>query len=629
MNNLDATAAAGARPTFADRYSPRSVASLLDRDRPLWLTMAFGVLMISYGPLLWMFFDQQWQKPHYQFFPFVIGAFCWLLLVRWRDAVPAVDTTSLKTKSVRFLQITSALLLAFGLAIRSPWFAMISLIVLIAAAFVRLSESRHVVNLWGIWILLWLLVPPPRNLDQTLITRLQFVSSRLSSYVLDALNIDHLMDGNTLWLNSKQLFVDEACSGIISMLSIAACAVIYCVVKNRSPLHLVLLTLSSVAWATLINVFRISSIAFALETWGIDWSAGLPHEILSLVVFLVAFLILLCTDQVLIACLSPIRFAWNESQGSKIRFGNWLVTAWDTLVSLGLPYDSDKDLPPASTVPARAAASSGYRRWIVPAIFAPVAALQGALLVSAFEHSADRLPAVRTAVQLGLQNMPSTLCGLHRTDFHPYQRGANNIQGKYSRTYLYSSDDGTSYTVSFDFPFPGYWHELTECYVAAGWHPLQREVLSDDTAKSDTPKWRFVEARFAKSGGQRGCLCFSEFDQFGVPYDPQADWLNDSNSFWSSRNLYLKERQVFQVQVWSEGATEWTPQQQQAAHDLLLAARANFRSQIAGPASPGEPAPSKAANENMTDHEPRASVVPINTSPKTEPGTSPSAHVNE
>src|SRR5262249_51106897 len=138
----------------------------------------------------------------------------------------------------------------------------------------------------------------------------------------------------------------------------------------------------------------------------------------------------------------------------------------------------------------------------------------------------------------------------------------------------------------FDFPFPGFWHELTECYVAAGWHPLQREVLSDDSSKAGSAPWPYVEARFAKSGGARGCLCFSEFDQFGVPYDPQADWLNDQNSFWSSRDLYLKERQVFQVQVWSEGPTEWTPQQQEKAHELLLAARANIRSQVVGPNSP-------------------------------------------
>lgn len=622
MSNSEGTAAAGS--AYANpRYSSWAASSLLEGQRPSWLILVSGVLALAYAPLLWMFFDQQWQKPHYQFFPFVIGAFFWLLWARWQVATPVEAATPLKQRAVRFLQVIAALLLLFGLAIRSPWCAMVSLILTVAAAFVRISERRHVVNLWGIWLLLWLMVPPPRNFDQTLITRLQFGSSRLSSYVLDSLGINHLMDGNTLWLDSKQLFVDEACSGIISMLSIAACAVIYSVVKNRSPFHLVLLTLSSIVWATLINVFRISSIAFALEKWGIDWSAGLPHEILSLVVFLVAFLLLLCTDQVLLVCLSPIRFAWSQSQGSKLRFGNWLVYVWDKLVAFGLPAKVDDELSVTTAAAEQTAKNSGYRHWIVPAIFAPVAALQCVLMVSAYERSADRLPSVQTAVQLGPENMPSELCGLHRADFHPFQRGANNIQGKYSRTYYYTADDGATYTVSFDFPFPGYWHELTECYVAAGWHPIQREVLSDDKAKPDAAKWRYVEARFAKSGGQRGCLCFSEFDQFGVPYDPQADWLNESNTFWTARNLYLKERQVFQVQVWSEGAAEWTPQQQQKAHEVLLAARAILREQVVGSALPSSAASQQAGIEGASKKLSRANPNPVTGDSKTAPESSP------
>ena len=174
------------------------------------------------------------------------------------------------TWSIRLIQFAAFLILLFALAIRSPWCAMVSLIVLMASTFLRISGVRKVVNLWGIWLLLWLMVPAPFNLDQKLITKLQIVSSRLSSFVLDAIGIQHLMEGNTLWLPAKQLFVDEACSGIISMLSIVACAVIYAVFKNRSPLHLVLLALASIAWATLLNVLRISTIAYALDAWGID-----------------------------------------------------------------------------------------------------------------------------------------------------------------------------------------------------------------------------------------------------------------------------------------------------------------------------------------------------------------------
>ena len=150
--------------------------------------------------------------------------------------------------------------------------------------------------LWGVWLLPWLVVPLPFGRDQMLITMLQRGSSQVSSIVLDWFRVPHLMEGNTLILPDKQFFVDEACSGIVSVMSIIACAVIYGVWRNRPPLHLVLLASAGVGWATLMNVVRISVIAIAYHWSGVDWSSGTPHEILGLLIFLITFVALVSTD---------------------------------------------------------------------------------------------------------------------------------------------------------------------------------------------------------------------------------------------------------------------------------------------------------------------------------------------
>ena len=556
-----------------------------------WLVVALAVLAIAYGPLLWMFFYQQWQKPQYQFFPFVIGAFAWLLWTRWSESTPKISTSSALIWLARSLQVIAVAILLFALAWRSPWCAVVSLIALVAAIFASISSSRHVVNLWGIWLLLWLMLPAPLNLDQKLINRLQFVSSQLSSYVLDGVGVTHLMDGNTLTLTAKKLFVDEACSGIISMLSIVACAVIYSVVKNRSPLHLVLLTLASIAWATLINVIRISLIAVALDFWEIDWSSGAPHEILSLVLFLLAFLALLCTDQVLVGCLAPVSDAWDESYAHDFHIGRRLAAVWDRATELGQPHpiteaEASNDANTTATTPPAAQSTRQASGWFLPIIFTPIAVFQVALIVVAFVRAPDRLASVQKGIELTSDRLPATQAGLQKIDFQVFNRSADSINGKYSRTYVYRGDDGTRYMLSFDFPFPGYWHELTECYVAAGWQPIHREVVSATAGAATDPSWKFVDATFSKPGGQFGSLCFSEFDQLGVPFEPQSDWLNDRNSFWNSRNLYIQEQQIFQVQVWSEGASEWNPAQRKKAHELLLAARQQFRTMVIEPSPP-------------------------------------------
>jgi exosortase len=294
------------------------------------------VLLLAYGPLLWMFFSQQWDKPHYQYFPFVIAAFLWLLWDRYRNGSPAAADQQPNWIDRTLLPVAALVLLA-AIVVNSPWCAMISIIILAAAGMRAISRARQVRNLWGIWLMLWVIVPLPMHYDLRLTRVLQSASSRLSSYVLDWFGVHHLMEGNTLYLSAKPLFVDEACSGIISMLSIVACAVVFAVIKNRTLLHTVLLAVTGIAWAAIMNVARISVIAIALEKWGIDWSAGTPHEMLSLVLFLLTFLALLSMDQVLLVCLAPIVKGRGDQQAREMKLGKWIAQAWDTVVTFADP----------------------------------------------------------------------------------------------------------------------------------------------------------------------------------------------------------------------------------------------------------------------------------------------------
>ncbi|MEX0641259.1 MAG: exosortase U [Pirellulales bacterium] len=560
-----------------------------------WLSAAAIAIVVAYAPLLWMFFHQQWQKPHYQFFPFVIGAFIWLFWQRYHQGVPRSDVTWASPWVDRLVLFVAALLLLFGVASHSPWCAIASLVLLVASIFLTVERSRSIVNLWGIWVLLLLLVPVPFNFDQRLTQFMQRVSSRLSSHVLDWFGTEHLMDGNTLSLVSKDLFVDEACSGIISMLSVVACAVIYGVYKNRSPLHVCLLAGAGVIWAAMFNVARISVIAIVFDRWGVDWSTGTSHEILGLVLFLFTFLALLSTDQLLLVCLAPLLPVWRAAAGRELGMGRWLAAAFDRLVLVGQP---GVDVTHASAAASpRPAASRGFRfapRTLM-LMFLPAAILQAGLLVYVLQLKPLDLLAVERSIALTTQAMPESLGGLEKIDFEQHERSADSIFGKYSRVFSYRAEDGTVYLVSFDFPFPAEWHELTVCYASSGWQGLNRNVVPDPDPHPETGEsWDFVEAEFTKPDGLHGVVVFSEFDQFGSKYRPQQDWLREQGTFWGDRNLYLSSKQLFQVQVWFTVAGEASEQQRQTARDLLLAARQQLRSLVIAP----------DAGENSADENP-------------------------
>ncbi len=309
---------------------------------PGWLLPAVTavVLCIGYGPLLVTYFAQQWSREpaHYQYFPFVLGAFAWLL---WRNGRMAEQRAPEDMRDNRVgviaLLAGSWVLLAVAYFSDSPLLSLLSAVLLVAAAFLQIDARWHVPYLWGIWALLWLVVRPPFNRDQKLIEWLQRKSSGASSLFLDWTGARHLMDGNVLILPTKQFFVDEACSGIVSVLSIVACSAIYGVWRNRAPLHVLLLALAGIGWATLMNVLRITTIAIAFERWGVDWSSGTVHEILGLVIFTFVFLALVSTDYLLLALLAPVQGHAGESVGQPIHFGRKVVSFWDWLGRWGAP----------------------------------------------------------------------------------------------------------------------------------------------------------------------------------------------------------------------------------------------------------------------------------------------------
>ena len=73
-----------------------------------------------------------------------------------------------------------------------------------------------------VWLVMWLIVPPPFRWDFRLIVWLQSSTSRMASMLLDVVGVQHLMEGNVLVLPGHRMLVDEACSGVNSVLVLLA-----------------------------------------------------------------------------------------------------------------------------------------------------------------------------------------------------------------------------------------------------------------------------------------------------------------------------------------------------------------------------------------------------------------------
>ena len=302
--------------------------------------LAIGVgLLLGLTPLLIVHVRQMWSQSHYQYFPFVLAAVAWFLWSRWKEGAGTVGPRAGAAWGAEVAVAAVSLgALGLGVLLYNPWLSACSAILSVAVGFLMLSRLRRIRGLWGIWCLLWLCVPLPLGFGSGLTASLQLTSSRLSSELLDLIGVNHLMSGNVLQLPGQQLFVDEACSGIVSVLAVVACAAMFAVWARRPLLHALLLIVSGIGWAVVMNVVRICTIAFALDRFEIDLSHGTPHEVLGLVVFCLTFLAVVSTDQLLTFVLEPVpvtdlyrdEAAWNP-----------LVGVWNRLFDTS-PRESDQ-----------------------------------------------------------------------------------------------------------------------------------------------------------------------------------------------------------------------------------------------------------------------------------------------
>ncbi|RIK78047.1 MAG: hypothetical protein DCC67_12030 [Planctomycetota bacterium] len=567
------------------------------------IAAALGVAL-AYAPMLYVFFQQQWSRPQSQFFPFVIAAVAAMFWMRWQEAPAAAAAAGRRPAIIAAaLAALAWTVLLLAVAMYNPWLSAFSFNLLMAAAAVMVGRRRAVVYLWGLWAMLWLMLPLPLGMDQRLISRLQLASSQLSSVLLDMTGVDHLMSGNMLLLPDRKLFVDEACSGIVSVMSVVACGVIYGVWRNRPPAHIAALAACGVFWAMIMNVVRISAIAVAWHYYRVDWTEGTPHEILSLAVFLVTFGAMLSTDQLLAGLLAPVELAWRATAGDGPYFGRRLAVLWDAAVEWGAPQRVAEDLYEHERAP-RARAAAAARPMVAPAAdraagatprrgearmlatlaasFSVLGAAQLSFMGWSYAHPAAPAANVADARRLDGESLPSALAGFRRTAFKAEQRERDDIFGEFSRTYSFTDENARSYMASCDFPFSQGWHELTVCYRGSGWEVTRRETRKLPGGRQDET-WPITEADLEQSDGARGFVAWAMFDEHGAPVSPPSGAVLDQ--LWRlamRRSPYVPTRQMFQVQVFFASVEPIAEDQRAAARQLLAAAREELRRKIVG-----------------------------------------------
>ncbi len=421
-----------------------------------------------------------------------------------------------------------------------------AVLVLGAVAFHVRFRERRVVNLLGIWCLLWLLVPIPLDFDSRFVVKLQQISSWLSSQVLDLLQIRHLMMGTVLQMPQRELFVDEACSGIVSVMAVIATGAIWVVWLNRTLLHSVLLLLLGVMWAVLMNVARITAVAVAEDWWHYDLASGWQHDTLGFLLFTLTFVALISTDRVLCFVLDPVpkEVVGDSNPNFLIRMWNAIVTCCDPVELADKPQSdaADGDVSPTERV------LSPKVLTLVSGAFLVVGGLQVVSWVRGYQ---DSYGSVDVALAIDRDALPSAVGDWELQNYDEMTRDSMNEFGQFSRSFTYQNrNSGETAMISMDFPFRGGWHELSVCYRNFGW-PMQSRRVDSYPVEPDERNWMVIQAEYEKPEGQFGYLAFSGTNGSGECLEPPSSLVLWRPWFRLRRRLLRSiSPRFFQVQVW-------------------------------------------------------------------------------
>ncbi|MEO6725469.1 MAG: exosortase/archaeosortase family protein, partial [Blastocatellia bacterium] len=147
--------------------------------------------------------------------------------------------------------------------------------------------------------LLFFALPIPNILFNQIAFPLQLIASDYATRAIKLFGIPALREGNVIELAQIKLQVVEACSGIRSLMALAALTVVYLYFTETHWWRRIALVAAVMPIAVLANAARVAGTGLLAHYRGAQAAEGFLHNFSGLLIFLVAVLLLLAVAQLL------------------------------------------------------------------------------------------------------------------------------------------------------------------------------------------------------------------------------------------------------------------------------------------------------------------------------------------
>jgi len=193
--------------------------------------------------------------------------------------------------------LASLSMLVAGKLSAELFLARASLIGVLAGATLFLLSPRHLRLLAFPLAFLFFMIPLPTLVFNQIALPLQLVASQVGEVAIRVAGVPVLRQGNILELAPMRLEVAEACSGIRSLVSLMACAVVVARFGSMRHRDMALLVAATIPVAIGTNAMRVAITGLSAHFLGRGAAEGFFHTFSGPVVFTVAISCLLVLDR--------------------------------------------------------------------------------------------------------------------------------------------------------------------------------------------------------------------------------------------------------------------------------------------------------------------------------------------
>ncbi len=263
------------------------------------LTVLILVVVLFWSTFAWLVYN--WLNNSYYSHGFLVPLISGFFLWRKREAFrPEERDPSNLGLLVLGISLVVYLVSQVWQAYHLSALALIGLLAGFALYFLGERATRRIA-----FPLAFLLFMIPLPFINRLSPALESLTARSSTWLVNVLGIPATNLGSQIQLQNSSFVVGAACSGLNSVVALATLVAIFIYVLEGSLRAKIILLAMAVPIALAANIFRVSSLLVIAHFFGAEVGMRYFHDYSSLVLFLLAFLLLILVGR-LVGC-SEIR----------------------------------------------------------------------------------------------------------------------------------------------------------------------------------------------------------------------------------------------------------------------------------------------------------------------------------